>query len=150
MIVSRAIVSFPGPSVQGIRRGLAFVSSSYYRTMLWRVDPRDPEPLYAQIAGVVRRALGEGTLHPGDRLPSGKDLAKSLDVNLHTVLRAYQELRDEGLIELRRGRGAVVIASGSGVSRLGAMVDELISQAERLGISREELVRMINEEEADA
>jgi len=118
--------------------------------MLWRVDPRDPEPLYAQIAGVVRRALGEGTLHPGDRLPSGKDLATSLDVNLHTVLRAYQELRDEGVIELRRGRGAVVIASRSGVSRLGALVDELISQAERLGISREELVRMINEEEADA
>jgi len=44
----------------------------------------------------------------------------------------------------------VVIASRSGVSRLGALVDELISQAERLGISREELVRMINEEEADA
>ena len=118
--------------------------------MLWRVDPRDPEPLYEQIAGVVRRALGEGTLHPGDRLPSGKDLATSLDVNLHTVLRAYQELRAEGLIELRRGRGAVVLASGRGASQLAAMVEELIAQAERLGVSRGELVRMINEEDTDA
>ena len=124
--------------------------------MLWRVDPRDPftqvdgAGRYEQIAGGVRRALGEGTLHPGDRLPSGKDLATSLDVNLHTVLRAYQELRAEGLIELRRGRGAVVLASGRGASQLAAMVDELIAQAERLGVSRGELVRMINEEDTDA
>ena len=118
--------------------------------MLWRVDPRDPEPLYEQIAGVVRRALGEGTLHPGDRLPSGKALATSLDVNLHTVLRAYQELRAEGLIELRRGRGAVVLAPGRCASQLAAMVDERIAQAERLGVSRGELVRMINEEDTDA
>ena len=118
--------------------------------MLWQVDPRDPQPLYEQIAEVVRRAVGEQTLRPGARLPAAKELASSLEVNLHTVLRAYQELRAEGLIELRRGRGAVVLASGRGASQLATMVDELIAQAERLGVSRGELVRMINEEDTDA
>ncbi len=114
--------------------------------MLWQIDQRDPQPLYEQIANVVRRAVDERTLRPGDRLPTGKDLAGSLDVNLHTVLRAYQTLRDEGLIELRRGRGAVVIASGNGAARLSGMVVELVAQADRLGISRHELIQMIDKE----
>ena len=123
--------------------------SSYYRTMLWQVDPRDPRPLYEQIAGTVRRAVGEGTLSSGDRLPAAKELAASLDVNLHTVLRAYQMLRDEGLIELRRGRGAIVVASDLHMSKLTTLADDLVAQAQRLGVSRDELARIILEGEAD-
>jgi len=117
--------------------------------MLWQVDPRDPRPLYEQIAGTVRRAVGEGTLSSGDRLPAAKELAASLDVNLHTVLRAYQMLRDEGLIELRRGRGAIVIASDLQMSKLTTLADDLVAQAQRLGVSRDELARIILEGEAD-
>ena len=76
--------------------------------MLFRIDPTAPEPLFAQVAAQVRTAASRGQLAPGERLPAARDLAESLDVNLHTVLHAYQDLRDEGLIELRRGRGAVV------------------------------------------
>lgn len=111
--------------------------------MLWQVDPRNPLPLYEQIAAVVRRGIGERTLRPGDRLPAAKELAESLQVNLHTVLKAYQQLRDEGLIELRRGRGAVVIAADGGRSKLNTMVDDLVAHADRLGISRDELTRII-------
>lgn len=111
--------------------------------MLWQVDPRDPQPLYEQIAEVVRRGIGERTLAVGDRLPAAKEIAASLDVNLHTVLRAYQLLRDEGLIELRRGRGAVVIATDTGVSKLNSLVDDLVAHADRLGVSREELTHLI-------
>lgn len=111
--------------------------------MLWQVDPRDPQPIYEQIAETVRRAIAERTLKPADRLPAAKELAASLDINLHTVLKAYQELRDEGLIELRRGRGAVVISSDAGMSKLTTLTDDLVTQAARLGVSRDELVRMI-------
>ena len=117
--------------------------SSYSRNVLWQVDPRDPQPLYEQIAGTVRRAIAERTLNPGDRLPAAKVLSASLDVNLHTVLRSYQQLRDEGFIELRRGRGAVVIASDTGMSKLATMTDDLVAHAARLGIGRDELVRFI-------
>ncbi|HEX7738164.1 MAG TPA: GntR family transcriptional regulator, partial [Marmoricola sp.] len=85
-----------------------------------------------------------GELGPGDRLPSARPLADSLDVNMHTVLRAYGALRDEGLIELRRGRGAQVRAGAahelSGHAELRSQIDELVRQATRLGVTREQLL----------
>ena len=65
------------------------------------------------------------------------------------MLRAYQMLRDEGLIELRRGRGAIVIASDLQMSKLTTLADDLVAQAQRLGVSRDELARIILEGEAD-
>jgi len=82
--------------------------------MLWRIDPAGDEPLYAQLVAQVRLALAHGELSPGERLPAARELATSLELNMHTVLRAYQTLRDEGVLELRRGRGAVVAASAGG------------------------------------
>src|SRR5690606_25776942 len=76
--------------------------------VLIRVDPGSGVAIYDQIAASVRAQLARGALSPGDRLPAARELAEALDVNIHTVLRAYQDLRDEGLIDLRRGRGAVV------------------------------------------
>lgn len=113
--------------------------------MLWQVDPTSTTPLFEQLASSVRRAIADGSLTTGERLPSAKELAASLDVNLHTVLRAYQLLRDEGLIELRRGRGAVVTAATPSAGRVAHLVDELVREATRMGISRSELVAMIEE-----
>ncbi len=77
--------------------------------MLWTIDPGSDEPLFAQLVAQVHVALSRGTLSTGDRLPAARELAGSLDLNVHTVLRAYQELRDSGVIDLRRGRGAIVV-----------------------------------------
>ncbi|BDZ60564.1 hypothetical protein GCM10025873_03550 [Demequina sediminis] len=73
--------------------------------MLIRTTPGSSVALYDQIAASVRVEAASGRLAPGDRLPSAREVAAALDVNLHTVLKAYQLLRDEGLIEMRRGRG---------------------------------------------
>ena len=113
--------------------------------MLWQVDPRDPQPLYEQIAEVVRRAVADQELTSVDRLPAAKELAASLDVNLHTVLKAYQQLRDEGCIELRRGRGAVVIAKAD-TRRLEPLIADLVRQARSAGISRDELILLIEKQ----
>jgi GntR family transcriptional regulator len=72
------------------------------------VDTSSAEPLFAQVTAQIRDAILAGSLVAGERLPSAKDLATSLEINQHTVLHAYQDLRDEGFLELRRGRGAVV------------------------------------------
>jgi GntR family transcriptional regulator len=76
--------------------------------MLLRVDPASAVGLADQIAAQVRGALAAGTVVAGEQLPPARQVAAGLDINMHTVLRAYQALRDEGLIDLRRGRGAVV------------------------------------------
>ncbi|AEW97032.1 MULTISPECIES: GntR family transcriptional regulator [Streptomycetaceae] len=113
--------------------------------MLFRVDPASRTPLGDQIAGCVRRALADGTLRHGERLPSAREVAASLDVNVHTVLRGYQRLRDEGLIELRRGRGAVVTGGvlAPDRARLLERVRSLAEDARTLGLSDAEILDLL-------
>ena len=68
-------------------------------------------------------------------MPPAKDLASGLGVNVHTVLHAYQDLRDEGLVDLRRGRGAVITESANAVARLERDISELGLRAAALGMS---------------
>src|SRR6478735_5121228 len=76
--------------------------------MLWQIDPAERTPLHEQIAGCVRRAVAEQALARGDRLPPAAELGEALGVDRNTVLAAYRSLRDEGLLEFRRGRGVRV------------------------------------------
>ncbi len=108
--------------------------------MIFTVDPGSSVSLAEQIAVQVRVALTTGAITPGERLPPARELATALKINMHTVLRAYQQLRDEGIVELRQGRGAVVRADASDASvRLNHLVIELATEAKRLGLSLDEL-----------
>jgi DNA-binding transcriptional regulator YhcF (GntR family) len=113
--------------------------------VLIRVDPASARPLFEQIAGSVRRAIGEGEIGVGERLPAARELAQSLDVNIHTVLRAYQDLRDEGVVELRRGRGAVVIDEPRSAV-LRSAVAALVDSARRSRVDVDALVALVREE----
>lgn len=110
--------------------------------MLFRVDPASAVPLGDQIAACVRGALADGGAEPGERLPAARELADSLGVNVHTVLRGYQRLREEGLIELRRGRGAVIVpgAEASDRARLVERLQALVAEARSLGLTDEEFL----------
>jgi GntR family transcriptional regulator len=111
--------------------------------MLIRIDPGDPRPLYEQISLQVRAAIGDGALASGDRLPSAKELAEDIGVNVHTVLKAYAELRDAGLIELRPRRGAVVVAAAPQRPHLTALARGFVAQAREHGLSAAEIVDLI-------
>jgi len=71
----------------------------------------------------------------GERLPSARELASALDVNVHTVLHAYQQLRDEGLVQLHRGRGAVVTGAAAQAAELHAELTAVARRARELGVS---------------
>ena len=110
--------------------------------MLGTIDRDDALPLHEQVAAEIRRAIAEGEAGPGDRLPPARDLAAVLGVNSNTVLRALRMLRDEGLLEFRRGRGVTV----AGTPEHGAVLArarDLVTFARKHGYRPEELIRMI-------
>lgn len=114
--------------------------------MLFRVDPSAAEPLADQIAAQIRGGLIRGDLRSGERLPSARELAQMLDVNLHTVLRAYGRLRDEELIELRRGRGAVIRAdANAGRVRVADLARRFVQEARRQGLDEAEMLAIVRE-----
>jgi GntR family transcriptional regulator len=106
------------------------------------IDWSDTASLHDQVTGQIRRAIAEGEAAPGERLPLAKDLAAVLGVNKNTVLRALHELRDEGLLEFRRGRGITV----AGTPQRGAVLArtrELLEFARHHGFGREEIIQII-------
>lgn len=113
--------------------------------MLIRVDIDSARPLFEQVAASVRADIVAGRLLPGDRLPSAREVAEALEINLHTVLHAYQQLRDEGLIDLRRGRGAVVSTSLAPLAELSTDIRTLVERAAALGISSATLAALVKE-----
>ena len=120
--------------------------------MFEQVDPRSPTPLYAQIAARLRIAVAAGELRPGDALPSVRRLAAQLRINPATVVQAYRDLEADGFVELRQGAGTFVreVAparrAGERVRQASALVRRLITDAQRLGVSPEELHQAILEE----
>ena len=107
-----------------------------------RVDRDEPLELHEQVAAEIRRAIADGEAGSGDRLPPARDLAAVIGVNRNTVLRALHDLRDEGLVEFRRGRGVTI----AGTAERGAVVaraKDLVQFARRQGYRREELLELI-------
>jgi len=74
----------------------------------FHLDGRSGVPTYLQLVQQVRQAVRLGILHPGDQLPTVKDVVGSLTINANTVLKAYRELDRAGLVEARRGLGTFV------------------------------------------
>jgi GntR family transcriptional regulator len=107
-----------------------------------KVDRSDATELHEQVAAEIRRAIADGEAAPGERLPPARDLAAVLGVNANTVLRALRSLRDEGLLEFRRGRGVTV----AGTPQSGAMISktrELLDFALHQGYRPDEVIALI-------
>jgi GntR family transcriptional regulator len=107
-----------------------------------KVRKEDPTDLFEQVAAELRRAIADGEAVPGERLPPAKDLAAVLGVNTNTVFRALRLLRDEGLLEFRRGRGVSVI----GLPERGQIITQardLVRYARRHGFGTDELIEII-------
>jgi DNA-binding transcriptional regulator YhcF (GntR family) len=113
--------------------------------MLIRIDTTRSTPLFEQLASAVRAAIIDGRVIGGERLPSARQLAASLGVNVHTVLRGYQLLRDEGLIELHRGRGAVVVTRIGGHSALAGAIHDLVDEAKLHDLPESALLALVSE-----
>jgi len=110
----------------------------------FKLDKSSLIPLHDQAAAALRRAIAEGDAKPGERLPPAKDLAAVMGVNTNTVLRALRTLRDEGLLEFRRGRG-ITIAGAPDRAAVVEQAKSLVSLARTHGYRTDELIDIIQQ-----
>jgi DNA-binding transcriptional regulator YhcF (GntR family) len=113
--------------------------------MQWTIDHAAPERLADQVAACVRRGVAGGELALGEQLPPAAELGDALSVNRNTVLAAYRQLRDEGLLEFRRGRGVRVAAVEQATEPVVAAATALIALARDLGVDKPALLRILKE-----
>jgi GntR family transcriptional regulator len=110
-----------------------------------RIDLNSPTPAYEQIESGVRAMLVAGDLQPGQQLPTVRELAADLGVHHNTVAEAYRLLAREGWLDLRRGRGAVVLGrpaplpTAEAKVRFARHLQELAAKAIAEGVARSDV-----------
>jgi GntR family transcriptional regulator len=117
------------------------------------VDPGDPTPIYAQLERAIRAQIAAGSLRPGDRLPTVRQLAIDLRVNANTVAKVYSELERSGVLATRRGVGTFVRERAEGQSTtagsadrarvLDRLTDHLLAEAQAAGLTIEDVLRQL-------
>ncbi|HEV2150198.1 MAG TPA: GntR family transcriptional regulator [Longimicrobiaceae bacterium] len=113
---------------------------------MFHVDPGDPTPVEAQLVRTIRSAVGAGLLEPGDPLPTVRQLAVELRVNANAVENAYAELRAQGVLEDRPGKGTRVRSAREAIRReelyleLAALEDSFLREAAALGFSLDDVI----------
>lgn len=124
-------------------------------TTFFHVSPSSGVPIYRQLLEQVERMIISGQLKPDELLPSVRQIASTLDVNPMTVSKAYSLLEDRGLIVRLRGKGMAVASQDETITNqermkmLSPLIDELITQAKQLGVSKEQLLLLIKEKSED-
>jgi GntR family transcriptional regulator len=114
--------------------------------MIVTVDYESDIPLYSQLYDEIVRGIASGRLEPGENLPSVRSLAGDLGINLHTVNKTYQLLKQEGFVNIHRQKGAVVQPAGSlpvteaFTARLDRQVGSLASEAICRSMQEEEFL----------
>lgn len=125
--------------------------------MVFRLDSRSGTPPYLQIVDQVRRRIRYGELKPGDQLPTARELVAALALNPNTVLKAYRELEQMRLVELRPGLGTFVVdrlprgmQTGMPSPALRRSLHRWLREAEGAGLSREDILSLVRHELDDA
>ena len=120
--------------------------------MVIRLNPSSGVPIYLQIVEQVRHSIEIGALVEGDQLPAIRTLAEELVVSPNTVVKAYDDLEQQGLIRLRHGAGAYVETGNLAKSRLrrfreaSAVVKETVRKLRSMGLSDDECRRLFEAE----
>lgn len=119
--------------------------------MEFRIDPSSRLPIYRQLTNQLREAVAQGRLVPEDRLPSVRELSRTLVVNPNTIAKAYTELEREGILNTRPGLGVFVarpkpeLIKRARRERILEMLDRLLTEAVHLGFSADEVLALAAE-----
>ena len=117
------------------------------------IDFRSGIPIYLQVVERIKERLAAGQLRPGDQLPTVRSLAMELRVNFNTIARAYRIMDDSGIISTQQGRGTYIlelpspeVSESIRQKALQELTRRYLADAERLGVSQEELEGVLNKQ----
>ncbi len=116
--------------------------------MLIKIDFQSDEALYIQLRNQIILGIATSTLHEGDALPSVRQLAEDIGINMHTVNKAYSVLRQEGFVTIDRRRGAIVSLDVDKLQALDEMQKNLrvlLAKGRCKNITRQEIHDMVDE-----
>lgn len=120
--------------------------------MFFSIDPNNGVAIYEQIVRQVKFAIAEGTLRPGQLLPSVRLLSQRLAINPNTIARAFQQLQGDGVLELMRGRGLAVCSTASDLcqaarrSLIAERLRSVLSEGLHAGLTATDLRRLVKEQ----
>ena len=145
----RMMVEFKGElaAMREMRKHVAWYTTGERRTGMIILDYKDRRPIYEQVIEKMKELMFLGILKENEALPSVRSLAMDLSINPNTIQRAYVELERQGFIYTVKGKGSFVAENGamkeSRKKEILIQVSEMIDEAIRLGISDEEIKRMV-------
>ena len=123
------------------------------KKLLLQIDFRSGLPIYTQIVNQVQAQVVNGTLEPGDQLPTVRALAEDLRVNFNTVARAYRVLDEERIISTQQGRGTYIteipppkVSEKLRKEMLEALTERYIGEALRFEFSKSEIKKMVSDQ----
>jgi GntR family transcriptional regulator len=123
------------------------------KKLILQIDFRSGLPIYTQIVNQVQAQVVNGSLKPGDQLPTVRALAEELRVNFNTVARAYRLLDEERIISTQQGRGTYIteipppkVSERLRKEMLEALAERYISEALRLDFSMDEIKLMVSDQ----
>lgn len=120
--------------------------------MFFTIDASNGVAIYEQIVRQIKFAIAEEALRPGQLLPSARALSVELAINPNTVVRAFQQLQGEGVLETVRGRGLAVCQGAQGVckdlrqSLISERLRAALSEALHGGLSVREIKSIVNQQ----
>ena len=116
--------------------------------MIIQIDFNSSEAIYMQLCNQIIMGIATSKLQEGDPLPSVRQIADTIGINMHTVNKAYAVLKQEGFIQLDRRRGAVVAIDVNRIKAMEGLKEQLLvllAQSRCKGITREEVHTLVDE-----
>ncbi|PCJ61291.1 MAG: GntR family transcriptional regulator [Planctomycetota bacterium] len=118
----------------------------------YQIDTNSGVPVYRQIMDQIKYYISSGTLKPGQKLESIREMARKLSVNPTTIVKTYSELEHENVIEMKHGKGAFVSEKVLAISKkeasaaLHRLARQIVVEANQMGVSAKELMKIMEKE----
>lgn len=116
----------------------------------FRLNPSSGTPLYVQLVEHLKHSIEAGAITAGEQLPSVRRMAEELVINPNTVVRAYRDLEEEGILVLKHGSGVFVresvVARAAPMAKAEPIVRTAVDRLEALDLSEEEIRRLMENE----